>query len=72
MTRLWNGVPGIICKTCNGCGQERYKASDLPPEFNVVNGRYEGNTFIRKCINCDGLGAYEDVSVYANQKWTAA
>lgn len=34
-TRLTNGLPGIICTTCNGCGQERYKASELPPQFNV-------------------------------------
>jgi DnaJ-class molecular chaperone len=61
-TRLANGLPGIICTTCNGCGQERYKASTLPPQFNAGNGRYEGEMFIRKCIKCDGLGAIEDAN----------
>jgi len=65
-TRLTNGLPGIICTTCNGCGQERYKASELPPQFNVDGGRYEGDIFIRKCIKCDGLGAIADARPMQN------
>ena len=70
-TRLANGFPGTICKVCNGCGQERYKVSSLPAEFNAANGRYENDLFIRKCLTCDGLGAIEDVSVAANAPYTS-
>lgn len=59
-TRFWNGLPGIICKTCNGIGQERYKSASLPPEFNCYGGRYEDDMFIRVCRTCSGVGALED------------
>lgn len=65
-TRLPGGAKANICKTCGGCGQERYKTDDLQPEFDVADGRFEGDLFIRKCITCDGLGAIEDVEQYMN------